>query len=1050
MNVSMCPLFGRVLGGLLAIAVASVGGDRPTVGQESEPHRLLFEAERFTVDDGGWQAIAVGRGNYFVDSIGAGHFSGGRLLHLPADERAAAHVETIIPVSGRYRVWARYEYPWRQVDVSFRIVIEQAGEPVFEAVFGRQDAVRTWFFNLPDAPWNDLPHGVEGPVSEVRDARLEAGPATIRLLSEPQAGLAADRNVDFVFVTSDLRDEFRGRGERLYPILDEISRAVERRTFVRITNPAEASAPVTVDAQYTLNRAPWQSPAIRIGADSAGRGARPTAIEPGSLSPWVNLSCQDTTHACHLWIRPIGDDGPARLVLEVAAQPTDDAVLRRVEVEASGSDGAVVSIPPYPDLEPERILTGEETIQRILDGLTGEPPPGWPPRRFPVYAGLGGNADRRIDRPDRLHELLRRLFLTLGPNAFNSTSVSALPPGLGVLRADGREPPRLFTYGDYRWFPTDERVDRALRDLEAAGARDQLRGFTYGDEIKLSDWYPRGAEGEAAFRQAMATLGESPASLLWPDGDSASWEDVRLDGSVEAAARHPRLFVRTQQFQNQYVLSQFGKAARRLQGVFGPDVLIGANFSPHPSFRPDATAFVRLFRSGAFNRATHDDYWWQASEMGPESTGFLLDAFRAGLDGRPGVIQPYVMPHAPGNSDRGFLLGLWTAITHGATAMDIFHVGPEQLNTENYISADAIERFRAVRAGVYALGPVEDVILHGSRRPTRVGLVLADSTDRWENVTPAIGARLPPDTKLTAQASNTERKGIWQALRHAHIPVDMVLEEDLANGRVDRYRTLYLAGPQLDGAAAMGLASWVERGGTLVAVAGAASRDEFDQASSALDTVFGVTNRTTDVYETFLRPRVEVPRLGALDHVQYAHDGPMVSFDAVAWQERLTPGLDTAVLGRFTDGSPAVTVHPHGAGQAVLVGTLPGTAYLRSGAPAPAPLPDRGPFMHQALTAYGGSLRQLISGWAADSAPGWPRLSQPFVEAGLIETSKRVLVPLANFGDPGVQLSLSVPQVGPATRVWTIQHGDVPFVQRGDEIDVTMWMELVDYLVIER
>src|SRR5689334_8142721 len=50
-----------------------------------EFHRTLVEAEDLKIERG-WRDIAVGEGNYMVDSIGASHVSGGRMLQAPADD----------------------------------------------------------------------------------------------------------------------------------------------------------------------------------------------------------------------------------------------------------------------------------------------------------------------------------------------------------------------------------------------------------------------------------------------------------------------------------------------------------------------------------------------------------------------------------------------------------------------------------------------------------------------------------------------------------------------------------------------------------------------------------------------------------------------------------------------------------------------------------------------------------------------------------------------------------------------------------------------------
>src|SRR6266516_2578289 len=216
-------------------------------------HRVLLEAEDFAVESG-WRAIAVGEGNYMVDSIGASHVSGGRLLHAPGDAGGAlARTDLEVPVAGRYKLWARYEYPYPQYSVPFEVAIEQGGQTVFRQVYGRREANRLWFFGKPDAPWQDFPHGVEGLVAEAYPADLAAGPAHLSLAALVEDGPQADRNVDFLFLTDDLEDTFRARGVRAYPLLDEVGWAASGRTFIRLTNPPEAGAAVSFEAQYAIN-----------------------------------------------------------------------------------------------------------------------------------------------------------------------------------------------------------------------------------------------------------------------------------------------------------------------------------------------------------------------------------------------------------------------------------------------------------------------------------------------------------------------------------------------------------------------------------------------------------------------------------------------------------------------------------------------------------------------------------------------------------------------------------------------------------------------------
>jgi hypothetical protein len=1037
------PLTLRLSIAVFALIAALAPMRLPLSAADEQPSRILVEAEHLHVSEPGWQPIGVGQGNYFVDTIGAAHYSGAMALRLPAiGGPFAAYTDVAVVESGAYRVWARYDFPWRDASARFRIRIEQDEATVFEQSYGEVRASRIWFFNLPDAPWQDLQHGVEGPVSEAHDAFLHSGSARITLLGEPVSELAADRVLDFIFLTTDTTDDFRRRGERLYPLLDEISRAEPERLFGRITNPPEATSDLSLEGQYTFNRAPWRSPAIQIGAHGALRGNTRGSISPGESSPWMNLTCQDTTHPCHLHLRARAS-GSVPPTIDLSSAPDEGKLLRRLVLTDLDAE-SVISIPPYPSKRPEGIRTMTEVLQSIVGALEASTPAGSPPRRFLVFAGLGDNLERRLDDRTTVSDLLRKSFFLTGANAFNNLNLSALPAELASSTMEARETPRFFTYGDYRWFPTPERVEKAQRDIGAASAWPALRGFTLGDEINISDWYPRGEEGDALFREAMLARGETPEAL-----GAADWTGVHVDGTASAATSTPRLFVRSRKFLDDYALLQLRSGVDRVRAAFGPEVLIGANFSPHPDFRPDVATFVRTLREGGLTLASHSDYWWQASEIGPESTGFLVDAFRAGLRDKQGMIQPYVMPHSPGNTDRDFKLGLWTAIIHGARSVDLFRIGPEQINTVNYISSEDLDRYRAVQESLYLLGPAEDTLMEGETPSTTVGLVLSESTDRWETITPARGPGIPEDTKLLSQASNTERKGLWQALRHAHVSVDMLTEDDLASDIVDRYRVLYLAGPELSSVASQGLVHWIECGGTLVSVAGAGTLDEFSSPDTTLSAAQGVAQRSLRMDETILRPRVEVPRLRPLDRLTAITD-TATSFDAVAWRESLVPVPDAQTLARFEDGTVAVTLHTYGSGRAITVGTLPGTAYLRSGVTPPAPLPDRGPFMHQPLTAYDATLRQFITRWATDSIPARASASDPLVEIGLAETPSRIVIPLANFGAQPTEVQLNVPGAGTVSDVSSVRLGALPFTLSDSDLIVQVPLDTIDMLIVDR
>src|SRR6185503_8167851 len=144
-------------------------------------------------------------------------------------------------------------------------------------------------------------------------------------------------------------------------------------------------------------------------------------------------------------------------------------------------------------------------------------------------------------------------------------------------------------------------------------------------------------------------------------------------------------------------------------------------------------------------------------------------------------------------------------------------------------------------------------------------------------------------------------KCLWTALRHAQIPVDIVVEDDLIDGSASRYRVLYLAADRLSRAAATGLAAWVRDGGTLISMAGGGFRDEYNEPLATLLPVFGLRGETLEKVTTFIRPRIELPRLRPLDMISTKVSGEEIQFPALAFRQRMDPLPTTEILARYGD-----------------------------------------------------------------------------------------------------------------------------------------------------
>jgi len=163
--------------------------------------------------------------------------------------------------------------------------------------------------------------------------------------------------------------------------------------------------------------------------------------------------------------------------------------------------------------------------------------------------------------------------------------------------------------------------------------------------------------------------------------------------------------------------------------------------------------------------------------------------------------------------------------------------------------------------------------------------------------------------------------------------------------------------------------------------------------------------------------------------------------------ENLRDPLDGArVLGRFSDGAPAITEYRYGQGRAIFIGALPGVAYFQSGFPSPPPIPDRGPGQHTPLTAFRADIRALIAGWADGIHGDWPASSEPLVEVGQWETVDGLLLVLANSNASPTRTRVRLAGVGPIATATQLGRGTIAVEQLGEDaivdVDVAAYIRL--------
>jgi hypothetical protein len=153
----------------------------------------------------------------------------------------------------------------------------------------------------------------------------------------------------------------------------------------------------------------------------------------------------------------------------------------------------------------------------------------------------------------------------------------------------------------------------------------------------------------------------------------------------------------------------------------------------------------------------------------------------------------------------------------------------------------------------------------------------------------------------------------------------------------------------------------------------------------------------------------------------------------------------------------------HGKGRAILFGFLPGQAYLKGALPV-RPV-DRGAnaesFAHYLPTNMSPHLRSRL---VDDFLPGRAGFearpvatTHSLVETSCIDTPAkdgkpaRLAVPLVNWsGDALTSLTVTIRGVDRATKVRSIERGDLKFTQLKGGIQIEMPLDVADMILIDR
>lgn len=810
---------------------------------------------------------------------------------------------------------------------------------------------------------------------------------------------------------------------RLIPLLVLPWSAPADGVFVRFQLAAPTNAAWFVKLGGYIHSEPWHLPPAvwPAGADKNVTNRIPA----GRPSPWFDLGAHGGAklHVRHrraggvaefpnVTVEFFGATGPStRVVIELATAPEDPAIVKRFEETVEGGSTSFLVSPDLRTDAASLESAGEMTARRLR----------W------AHEASGG---KRV-APTNLW--IQTQFWAPQRAELNMNEAEVLDLlGFTIV---GNQPPETrgrFSFiepGGHHWVDFAPWISQAdtERQIEgpAAKAKAQVRPTLYNFSDEIACRPPIGTNTTALtnFRTwikqrkvTAAELGVGSLEDVVPIESPVVLRERQKDG--RAAAN--RVFYWTTKFRHASATERLRWLTESFHRHAPTNVLTSTLVADHPYFGgsglgmgmdrenttwggyPLSLDWFGLARERVVDVIGIEDWLGLNYMYGPGSTwegfqllGFQAAIFRSGSRGTLPVIT-WITP----SDETNLRLKSASALCQGAKHFFYWTYGPTATSTENYWS-DLRGAYDGIVAIARQLAGAEHIIAPGRTRPARVAVLYSLSSDLWQPF---------------GYVSMAERRLTYFSLIHDQFLVDFLTERDVEEGRLRDYRALYVADPCVSSEACATIRKWVKSGGAIFGSAGAAGRNEFDEAQAGLAEVFGISTQVSvRVQSGRFDVRGGLNQLDWMDHVRL--EGGTNDFGALGMKATIAPTKAT-VIGRFADGAPAVVSNRFGRGSAIYTATCPGVSYAKDARFVPAELKEKWP----------AAQRRFINAIARSRAQRLVELSHPVVEAGVFDAGAGSALVLANFTyEPIGQLTIRIPVKRAPAQVRSLEKGPLTF-----------------------
>ena len=389
-------------------------------------------------------------------------------------------------------------------------------------------------------------------------------------------------------------------------------------------------------------------------------------------------------------------------------------------------------------------------------------------------------------------------------------------------------------------FPLDQTtIDKALKIFKGYFSGYDITGiriafvFEEPSPKPIAD-YVNSIVAEASFRRYLEALGLKPQYFRADCGD---WGQVNmvLPENADADSISAREWFYTAKFRAESMTRFASAVADGLKGIL-PKASLVAAFSDAYQLYGNAIRHGTFWPSYARNSRLNSmpTGFWANGELSTMVSSYSSAIMRSGLTKNDFDLTALIAPESSWTAD-DMKLQIYSSLLSGAKEYWFFNYGPSYLPVTDSASTNT-SKLKIINDVANEFVPVQAEIKNANREEVQTAILYSETADIWQWANDA-KANVTGNTTL-----DREREGLFCALENNQVSVDVVSEENIAlDNALSQYKVLYLVGANIPTAIQAKIAAWVQAGGTVYASMGAGSKDEFNQDTTTLSDVLGVS-----------------------------------------------------------------------------------------------------------------------------------------------------------------------------------------------------------------